>query len=258
MLTNKTSQLIDQIQPNQTNHMQTSQPQQTVFPLGPGGPGGQGGQGGPGNATGLFDQMRQTDSMPDMAGMAGTNANTTTTTTTTTGKPVPIVGVLAGVVAVVVIALIVVVVYFVAVRKNDCTACSPKFDFTDQQTFVSCNSSSCQGSQSPWVGHWCTSVDPTGANTIANLSGDILYQAQQAMSGVAAPRTKTNGNWQPFATVCQNQSCIGASIFQVDGSSNTYTITPCLAPLDGSANTTTTKPSDQPINSFLLAPKTYM
>ena len=249
MLTNKTSQLIDQIQPNQTNHMQTSQPQQTVFPLGPGGPGGQGGQGGPGNATGLFDQMRQTDSMPDMAGMAGTNANTTTTT----GKPVPIVGVLAGVVAVVVIALIVVVVYFVAVRKNDCTACSPGFKITDPETFVSCNSSSCQGTQSPWIGHWCTSLDPTGAQTITNLSGDILWRAQQAMSG-----NDYDGTFTTFATACQTQSCIGASIYQVDASSNTYTFTPCLAPLDGSASTTTTKPSDQPINSFLLVPKANM
>lgn len=237
--------------------MQTSQPQQTVFPPGP----GPGGQGGPGNAPGMFDQMRQTDSMPDMAGMAGTgvtNMANTNANTTTIGKPVPIVGVLAGVVAVVVIALIVVVVYFVAVRKNDCTACSPAFDFTGPETFVSCDASSCKGTQSPWAGHWCTSVDPTGANTITNLSGDILYQAQQAMSGVAATSYGTNGNWQPFATVCQNQSCIGASIYQVDNVSNKYVITPCLAPLDGSANTTTTKPSDQPINAFLLAPKANM
>ena len=252
-MTTQTSQLITQIQAHQTNHMQTSQTPQTVFPPGPG-PGGPGN----GNATGLFDQMRQTDSMPDMGGMGGmgtdmTNMANTNANTTTTGKPVPIVGVLAGVVAVVVIALIVVVVYFVAVRKKDCTACAPVFDFTAPSTFVSCDANQCKGTQSPWAGHWCTSLDNTAYNRNVAMSGDSLYNAEQAMSGVAADST-----WQGFADACKTQSCIGASITQDNANTDSFTFTPCLAQPDGSASTTRSRPHGQPPNVWLYAPKANM
>ncbi len=200
--------------------------------------------------------MRQTDSMPDMGGMSTgmtDMANTNANTTTTIGKPVPIVGVLAGVVAVVVIALIVVVVYFVAVRKKDCTACAPVFDFTGPETFVSCDANQCKGTQSPWAGHWCTSLASTGSNKTVTMSGDSLYKAEQAMSGVAADST-----WQAFATVCQSQPCIGASITQNTKGSDQYTFVPCLAQLDGSASTTTNMPPDQTSNVWLYAPKANM
>ena len=238
------------MQTSQTTFPPTPAPTQAPGVNGPGpGPGGPGGSGG---ANSLFDQMRQTDSMPDMADMAGTGV-TDIANTTPTGKGVPIVGVLAGVVAVVVIALIVVVVYFVAVRKNDCTACSPAFDFTGPETFVSCDASQCKGTQSPWAGHWCTSLASTGSNKSVTMSGDSLYAAEQAMSGVAADDT-----WTPFATVCQTQSCIGASITQNTTGSDQYTFVPCLAQLDGSASTTTTMPPGQTANVWLYAPKANM
>jgi hypothetical protein len=207
------------------------------------------------------DQTGQMDSMPDMAGadqMTGMTGMTDQTAMPVPGQrqAVPIVGVLAGVAVVAVIALIIVVVYFVAVRKcttnngTDCTACAPTFDFTAPETFVSCNASECKGTQSPWAGHWCTSLGTVSATS--KINGDALYKAEQAMAGTASMAAP----WTDFANFCATagNNCIGASIIPTDSTDSTFTFTPCLQPSDGSASTKNT-PDGQVPAVFLYAPK---